>query len=283
MAPNRKQISAALSEPTQLVVQAKYLPLTQIATPTAAPQQETAAVTLIRSSVAPSVADDYWNWSAADTIKSSNNTAEPEKDFFSAAHFEENAIRDYQRRQEEASTQTFVRATTAQKQEPSYWEERVESFTLRSDANARVGNTTGYWDWPEESRVNALQIALILHEELARQQMSAAAIEQRLVRDATVQSKKQYYETKPEHDDYWAWSNPTTVRAAPCDVNESYWEWESTVPSISTKIASLLEYETNRSLFSVDHYVALESHAIKAVAPTVRASAVAESQGYWDM
>lgn len=282
MAPNRKQISVALAEPTQVVVQAKYLPLTQIA-PTAPPQRDDAPVSVMRSSVAPSVADDYWSWGASYTISNSNSKVEPKKDLFSAAHFEENAKRDYQRRQEEAWTQTFVRAAMAQQQEPSYWEERVESFTVRSDANARVGNTTGYWDWPEETRVNALQIALILQEELARQQVSAAAMEQQLVRDVETQSKKPYdYETKPEHDDYWAWTNPTTVRAASCDMNESYWEW--TVPIVSTRIASLLEYEAHRSLFSVDHYMNLETtHTIKTATPTVRAGAVAGPPGYWVM
>ena len=287
MAPNRRQIAAALDplEDNTPLVQAKYLPVTNTTSSSSSTTVPAPQATVVRSDTSATVADAYWNWSSEKKIK-------VEKDLFSACHFEQNAIRDYQRRQQEASSKqtTIVRSSTPAPV-ASYWEERVEALltsvrTIRSDAHARV---TDYWDWPEETRVNALQVAWILQDEWARHQVSAATVEQRLVQDAATR-KNVRDQTNVEHDEYWEWETPSTVHAEPSNVNESYWQWETPMVSKATQkqhvMASILEYEAIRPLFSGDHTwkVQVDAAATKtssSIAVEAAPLAAAASDSYW--
>jgi len=290
MAPNRKQFSPAIEQPLMAniqLVQAKYLPLTQASSTTpvrsVAPQ-----ATIIRSDTPVAIADAYWKWTSMSGKQS--KTIAAHENLFSAARFEQNAVRDSARRQRDASTKTFVHSPTPAPTD-NYWEERVEAMRIYSQANALVSNTMGYWEWPEEKQVAALQLALIVREELARQVLSARATEDRLAQDAAkcenVQSDGPS-KLEAEHDQYWSWSGPaSTMFAAPSSVNESYWLWED--PSLASKAQqqqcltlAILKYEASRSSFSGDHMQANLQVDCDARATAVAPALAPAADSYWN-
>lgn len=269
MAPNRKQLACVLDLPLTDTVQAKFLPLTtEVATSTPATPAEP---TIIRSN---NVDDDYWGWEAP---------AE-KKDLFSASSMIE---MEAQRLSTAATTKKTVAA------HDDYWAERVEA--RYSPENAAVSETTGYWEWPQDA--TPVQIALILKEEFARQQVSGERMEERLRQDASAVQK--HYLTKAENDDYWGWETPTTVHAEPSQVSESYWEWDGAVKTEATKqqevVAAILAYEKVRTLFSSEH---VQQQLLKESATTTCTTATQtnntandsywnwpaqESDDYWNM
>ena len=255
MAPNRKQIAFALDPLVEKhsLVQAKYLPLTTEVAAPAAPAEPT----VVRAN---NVDEDYWAWEAP--------AQEEKKDLFSASRMIE---------MEAARVASNAPVKTVASHD-DYWAERVEA--RYSSENAAVSESTGYWEWPQEA--SSVQIALILKEEFARQQVSGERMEERLREEA--RTRKHYLpQDKAENDDYWAWETPYTVRAEPSEISDSYWEWDGQVKSEQTEreemIASILAYEEARGLFSGEH---IQEQLVQASQSLKEVNVNDANDSYWN-
>lgn len=266
MAPNQKQNLATLQRVPKddllLDSPKQFLPLTAL-------DLDNADLNDSPKTVISNIAsDEYWSW---------ENKASAFQDFFSAAFLEANLLKESQR----LAARDDVTIIRAHRQEDAYWD--VQASLVRSEANEAVSQRTGYWDWPQDD-ITAVQIALIMKEELARGLLSAPRMEERLLEDARI--KRHYLDqTKAENDTYWNWESPTTVYAAPGTINESYWEWQQEDQSCTAaalKIANILEYEAKRGLFSIDHLIETLTSTVFSCEQQVFAPHQVESDAYWD-
>jgi len=221
MAPNRKSIITVFAPPvdTHPLVQAKYQYQPFISTPsTATLTKETpvsAEPTIIRSNISVEESDNYWDWSTCDDEKEEEASS---ADLFSASRIEENVVKESLSLR--CSETPIIRATTTAPA-ADYWEERVQAYVVRSRAANQDGSEkTGYWDWPEESQVNAVKkiIAFILKEEMVRRQVSTEQVK-----------NAANYVTTTCSDAAWNWEttdNNSTVSPS-CEIKDSYWDWDS--------------------------------------------------------
>lgn len=153
-----------------------------------------------------------------------------------------------------------------------YWSEGTEAPYCKVN-----GATDFHWDWSQDA--TATHVALILKEEWARHLVSAQRMEELLLEDA--RTRRHYFDqTKAKNDPYWNWESPTTVYADPGTINASYWEWNEEEDSAATLIASIMEYEARRELFSIEHIIEAEVQAVGSL-DMASASGCAESDAYW--
>ncbi|CAB9523057.1 expressed unknown protein [Seminavis robusta] len=293
MAPNQKFQANSLhtahdNEPSLLLAQPQqYLPLTnqQVQDETVIQHDATAIKDLsvnkpISSGVAVEQNNDrrkqdenekYWNWPTLprDTavvkcssfkIKGGKQHSQAHDFLFSADFIEAKLVAESQRIQERL--QQGVTIIRAPPREDGYWEERSGKDVVLSNANQAVSERTGYWDWsPSVETDRAPLIALIRQEEFARQQVSAKTMEHlEQLPPSTEHAATKCRRTisnNNKDDAYWHWeSPPTTIHADPSTVHDSYWEWNTertTTAEAAALLASILEHEATRQLFSIEH------------------------------